>query len=380
MTCLSDRRTLLFFVSEDWFFCSHFLERAKAVSIAGYDVIILTRTNHHAIAIKKEGLRLIHIDFDRRSMNPFVAVLTVMRLVAIYKKERPLLVHQVALKPILLGSLAARLSNVPYIVNAVVGGGYAFISTKLAMRILRPILLFSMRILLNPPHSKVVFENSDDLETFARTGLVKSEDAVLIRGAGVEPGDFYSEIKKAYPPVVVLMARLLWDKGVGEFAGAARILRQRGLNARLVIVGAPDPENLACIDSSTLEAWRVEGAVELWGFRSDIPQVLAGASIACLPSYREGLPKSLLEAMAAGLPCVATDVPGCREAVIDGDNGLLIPVKSASSLADAIELLLRNPELAKKMGERGRARLEQEFSTRKVNEKTLALYQDIIVK
>lgn len=183
-----------------------------------------------------------------------------------------------------------------------------------------------------------------------------------------------------YPPLVVLAARLLWDKGVGEFVGAARILRKRGLNARFVIVGAPDPENRACIDSSTLETWRIEGAVEFWGFRSDIPQVLAGASIACLPSYREGLPKSLLEAMAAGLPCVATDVPGCREAVIDGENGLLIPVKSASSLADAIELLLRNPELAEKMGERGRARVEQEFSTRKVNERTLALYEDIIAK
>jgi glycosyltransferase involved in cell wall biosynthesis len=380
MTSLSDRKTLLFFVSEDWFFCSHFLERAKAASTAGYEVVILTRTNHHAVAIKKSGLRLIHINFDRRSMNPFVILLTVMRLVAIYMREKPLLVHQVALKPILLGSLAARLANVPFIVNAVVGGGYAFISNKLSMRILRPILLFSMRVLLNPPCSKVVFENSDDLETYVRTGLVKNEDAVLIRGAGVEPGDFQSKIKKAYPPIVLLVARLLWDKGIGEFAEAANILRQRGLNARFVIVGAPDPENLACIDSSTLEAWKVEGRVELWGFRSDVPEILSVASIACLPSYREGLPKSLLEAMAASLPCVATDVPGCREAVIDGDNGLLIPVKSASSLADAIEFLLRNPELAKKMGERGRTRLEQEFSSREVNERTLGLYQQIIVK
>lgn len=379
MTCFSDRKKLLFFVSEDWFFCSHFLERAKAASIAGHDVVILTRTNQHAVAIKKAGLRLIHIDFDRRSMNPFEVVLTVMRLVAIYKKERPLLVHQVALKPILLGSLAARLANVPYIVNAVVGGGYAFISSKLAMRMLRPILLLSMRILLNPPRSKVVFENLDDLESFVLMSLVKKKDAVLIRGAGVAPGDFQSETKRAYPPIVVLVARLLWDKGVGEFVEAAGILLKRGLNARFIIVGAPDPENRACIDSSTLEAWKVEGSVELWGFRGDIPQVLAEASIACLPSYREGLPKSLLEAMAAGLPCVATDVPGCREAVIDGDNGLLVPAKNASSLADAIELLLRNPELANKMGKRGRVRVEQEFSTRIVNDRTLALYQDIVV-
>jgi glycosyltransferase involved in cell wall biosynthesis len=179
---------------------------------------------------------------------------------------------------------------------------------------------------------------------------------------------------------VVLVARLLWDKGIGEFVEAARILRLRGAKARFVIVGDPDFDNRACINSMTLEAWKTEGVIELWGFRSDIADVLTEANIACLPSYREGLPKSLLEAMAAGLPCITTDVPGCREAVRDGDNGLLVPAKDASALANAIEHLLLNPDVAQIMGTRGRERLEQEFSSRQVNEKTLTLYRELLSK
>ncbi len=380
MKCLPERKTLLFFVSEDWFFCSHFLERAKAARNAGHNVVILTRVNQHAVAIENAGLRLIHFDFDRRGMNPFTGLRTLMRIVSIYRKERPLLVHQVALKPILLGSLAARIVRIPYVVNAVVGAGYAFISTKLAMRILRPLLLFLIRILLNPPRSKVVFENTDDLSAYVQNGLVRKNDAVLIRGAGVKPEVFQPNSKKEHPPIIVLGARLLWDKGIGEFVEVARLLRQRGTEARFVIIGNIDPDNRACIDDATLEAWKVEGAVELWGFRSDIPQLLAAATIACLPSYREGLPKFLLEAMAAGLPCVTTDVPGCREAIRHGDNGFLVPAKNTHALADALERLLHNPELIRQMGGRGRQRLEQEFSAQHVNDSTLALYREILKK
>lgn len=178
--------------------------------------------------------------------------------------------------------------------------------------------------------------------------------------------------------MVVLVARLLWDKGIGEFVEASRALRQRGVSARFVVVGDADPENRACIDHGTLDAWRSDGAVEWWGFRTDIPQILAQASIACLPSYREGLPKSLLEAMAAGLPCVTTDVPGCREAVRHDDNGLLVPARDASALAEAIAHLLAHRELAQKMGARGRQRLEQEFSAQQVNASTLSLYREML--
>lgn len=372
------RPKLLFFVTVDWFFCSHFLGRAVAAQQAGYEVIVLTRVERHGEVIRDAGFRLLPLKISRSSLNPMDALRVLIHVVRVYRTETPDVVHHVALKPILLGTLAARLVGLSRVVNAVVGGGYAFSSERPLARLLRPLVKTALKMLLNPKGSRVIFENKDDLESFSKTGLVRLADSVLIRGAGVDPGQFRPSVGAHQPPVVVLVARLLWDKGVGEFVEAARLLRQRDVSARFVIVGDSDPENRACIDDAVIDSWKVEGIVELWGFRSDMPQVLAGASIACLPSYREGLPKSLLEAMAAGLPCVSTDVPGCREAVRDGDNGLLVPAKNPSALADALELLIKKPELARKIGERGRERLEQEFSSQQVNSATLALYREML--
>jgi len=373
------RPRLIFVVTVDWFFCSHFLGRAIAAREAGYEVLVLTDVDRHGDIVRNAGLRLLPVPISRGSLNPFGALLAMLRIARVYRSEQPDLIHHVALKPILIGGLAARLAGYRRVVNAVVGGGYAFTSQHPAVCIIRPLLRLGLRLLLNPPGSRVVFENGDDLASFAEDRLVRLEDAVLIRGAGVDPASFKPSCGYEGLPVVVLVARLLWDKGVGEFVEAARALRQRGVTARFVIVGDVDPDNRACIDLPTLEAWKAEGAIELWGFRSDISQVLAGATIACLPSYREGLPKSLLEAMAARLPCVTTNVPGCREAVRDGDNGLLVPARNAPALAKALERLLRDPVLARKMGERGRQRLEQEFSAQHVNASTLDLYREMLL-
>lgn len=372
------RPKLIIFVAADWFFCSHFLARAVAAREAGYEVLVLTNVQHHGDVIRGAGLGLIPLSISRSSINPLGALRTLIGIVKVYRRERPDLVHHVALKPILLGGVATRFAGCKNVINAVVGGGYVFSSVRPLARMLRPLLKLGLRLLLNPRGSRVVFENGDDMSSFAREGLVRSTDSVLIRGAGVDAEQFLPNKTTHDLPLVVLVARLLWDKGIGEFVEAARMLRQRGVKARFVIVGKRDADNRACVDAATLETWRDEGVVELWGFRTDIPQVLAEATIACLPSYREGLPKSLLEAMAAQLPCVTTDVPGCREAVRDGENGLLVPAKNASALANAIEHLVRNPDLAKKMGERGLERLHEEFSEKHVNEKTLMLYHEMI--
>ena len=373
------RPRLIFIVTVDWFFCSHFLGRARAAQAAGYDVLVLTRVDRHGAQIRDAGLRVQHLPISRSSLNPFAALLTVLRILRTYRRERPDLIHHVALKPILLGGLAARLSGRHRVINAIVGGGYAFTSRQASARLIRPVLTAGLRLLLNPRGSCVVFENRDDLDEFRRTGLVRPDDSVLIRGAGVETGRFVPGTAED-PPLVVLAARLLWDKGIGEFVEAARLLRQRGTPARFIVVGAADPGNRACIDPGTLEGWRSEGMVELWGFRSDMPQILARATIACLPSYREGLPRFLLEAMAAGLPCVTTDVPGCREAVRDGDNGVLVPPENADALAQALDTLLRDPASARKMGMRGRQRVEEEFSADQVNESTLVLYREMLMR
>lgn len=369
---------VLFFVSVDWFFCSHFIGHAIALRDAGYEVLIVTSVTQKNALIAAEQLRLIPVALDRSSLNPFSSLRALYRVYRIYRDERPALVHHFALKPILLGGIAARASSVPHTVNSVVGAGYAFTSTTVLARCLRPILRSALRLILNPAGSKVIFENPDDLAEFVKAKQVKPDAAVLIRGSGVDV-DRYSLVADTLAiPTVILVARLLWDKGIGEFVEAARILHNSGVAARFVIVGDVDLDNRACIDKETLAQWREEGIVELWGFRTDMPTVLAQASIACLPSYREGLPKSLLEAMAAGLPCVTSDVPGCREAVRHQDNGLLVPVRDVKLLAEALKQLILNPEMRQRMGMSGRKRAEEEFSSRVVIKKTLALYEKML--
>jgi glycosyltransferase involved in cell wall biosynthesis len=220
-----------------------------------------------------------------------------------------------------------------------------------------------------------IVQNDDDARQLAAFGLPAGH-LRLIPGAGVDTSQFAPQAALNGAPVVMMASRLLWDKGVGEFVKAARALQGRG--ARFVLVGATDADNPASISDAELKHWVAEGVVEWWGHSSDMAATLAQADVFCLPSYREGLPKALLEAMACGKACVATDVPGCREAVRHEDNGLLVPAKDAAALASAIGRLIGNPEERRRMGARGRERAVGEFSQERVIEATLAVYREIL--
>lgn len=369
---------LVYFATEDWFFCSHFLDRAVAARNRGFDVSVVTRVREEGARIAASGLRVHPIDIGRRASNPFAEMRAILQVWRIYRSEQPALVHHVALKPIVFGTVAAKLAKVRRIVNAPVGMGFVFTSSSVLARALRPLLRLALRILLNPRGSRVVFENPDDLEGAVSDGLVHRGETVLIRGAGVDLDAFRPSPEPAGPPAVVLVARMLWEKGVGVFVEAARMLRREGLDARFLLVGAPDPGNPGSIPEAQLRGWQQEGAVEWLGHCGDIPAVLARSSIVCLPSYREGLPKSLLEALAAGRPIVATDVPGCREAVIAGENGLLVPPRDPHRLAEALATLIRDGGMRARFGRRSRQLAEAEFGTARVNEATLALYSSML--
>ena len=368
---------LLYLITEDWFFCSHFIERAVAAREAGYDVFVVTREQAHGANIRAAGLQLIPLDFARRSMNPLSELRLLFAILRIYRQVRPNIVHHIAVKPILYGSLAARLAGVPTIVNAPVGMGYAFSSADRTARLLRPLLRLGYRGLMNPRGSRVIFENRDDLESFVETGSVRRTEVVLIRGAGIDLVRFRPKVEPTGLPLVVLIARMLRDKGVAEFVAAARVLHDQRIVGRFALVGDPDPENPASIPLKTLQTWHGHCGVEWWGWRDDVAAVLGEASIACLPSYREGLPKSLLEAAACGLPIVTTDTPGCREVVVDGDNGLLVPVRDIDALATALKNLLLDSALRQRMGKRSRARAENDFSSERVIRETLAVYSQL---
>jgi glycosyltransferase involved in cell wall biosynthesis len=369
---------LIYFIAVDWFFCSHFIERAKTAQLAGYEVVVLTSVNNHRSIIEHEGFRVIELNIDRKSLNPLSAFRLITDLIKIFKSESPDILHQVAIKPILLGGVAARFTRLTRVVNAVVGGGYAFTSSSPVALLLRPLLRAALRLLLNPPGSRVIFENKDDLALFVKARQVRQEAAILIRGAGVDV-ERYSE--RSIPnviPLVVLPARLLRDKGLAEFIAAASLIRRQHISARFAIVGGEDPGNRSSIPKAQLAEWEAEGVVELWGFRTDMASVLSEADIVCLPSYREGLPKALLEGMAAGLPCVATDVPGCREAVIDGENGLLVRPRDHHALADALQRLILDPDLRMRMGRRGRIMATSEFSSSIICQQTMQVYEELL--
>jgi glycosyltransferase involved in cell wall biosynthesis len=378
---LITRRRLLFLVTEDWFFVSHFKDRALAAQAAGYEVIVLSNDNGWADSIREAGLTFIHVPFVRRGLNPVKELGVLRTVLGQYRGLRPDVLHHIALKPILYGSIAARFAGLRGILNAPVGMGFVFASPSLLSRLLRPIVELGLRFLLNPPGSRVVFENPDDLAQLVRRGAVRESDAVLIRGAGVDTEVFSPGAESDGSPVVVLVARMLWDKGVGDFVEAARRVKADGVAARFLVVGSPDDQNPSAINEAQLQAWHSEGAVEWLGQRDDVATILRDAHIFCLPTYyAEGLPKSVLEAMAVGLPVVTTDAPGCREAVHDGENGLLVQPRDPSALAAALRRLIADPALRRRMGTESRRRAVTEFATGIVTAATLAVYDRLAAK
>lgn len=380
MTGGGPRPKLLYLVTEDWYFWSHRLPIARAARAAGFDVAVATRVTDHGPRIRGEGFRLLPIGLRRGSRNPAREAAALAEIVRLYRRERPDLVHHVALKPTLYGALAAALTGVPAAVNALTGMGFVFTSTRLRARLLRPAVEAGFRLLLNRPGSRLVLQNPDDARMLTEAGVIAPERVVVIRGSGVDTAAFAPAPEPDGTPVAALISRMLWDKGVGETVEAARLLKERGVGVRVLLVGDPDPDNPASIPRARLEAWRAEGLVEWRGHVDDVAALLRRVHIAVLPSYREGLPKSLLEAAASGRPIVASDVPGCREITRQGENGLLVPVRDARALADAIARLAGDPALRWRMGRRGRALVEEAFSEAAVADRTLALYREMLAE
>jgi glycosyltransferase involved in cell wall biosynthesis len=341
------------------------------------DVLIVTRVDKHGQKIKEEGFQLIPFTMDRSGKNLFREFFIFLSLLRIYKREKPDLVHHVALKPVLYGSWAARLCGVPFVVNALAGLGHVFIDKGVKALLLKKIVKLALKSALLPGNVRTIFQNPDDLNTFVREGLLSRGKALLIKGSGVDTKKFAPAKTMGDMPIVVLVSRMLWTKGVGDFVNAAKILKERGLRVRMVLVGEADSMNPASIPDETLESWSAS-LVEWFGYREDVADILKQSSIAVLPSYREGVPKSLIEAASAGLPIVTYDVPGCREIVLHGENGFLVPLKDIQSLANAIERLLEDSTLRCKMGIRSREIVLNEFAEEHVVEKTMSLYNEFL--
>jgi glycosyltransferase involved in cell wall biosynthesis len=372
---------LLFLVTEDWYFCSHRLPLAAAALADGFDVVVATRVKQDRASIAAAGLRLIPLTWSRRGFNPLMELGSIWKIIQIYRREKPDVVHHVALKPVLYGSLAAWLCSVPGIVNALGGLGFIFSSETRMAKALRPLARLAFRILLNVGRSLLIVQHSDDRRQLMESAMISGSRIRIIRGAGVDVSEFVPQPEPAGVPLVMLASRLLWDKGVGEFVEAARSLLEQGVHARFVIVGQGDPENPASIPDAQLKVWMESGLVEWWGKRNDMADVLSAAHVVCLPTfYGEGVPKVLLEAAACGRPIIATDVPGCREIVRHGENGLLVPPRNVIALSEAIRRLVGAADVRRDMGLRGRKIAITEFSVDRVIQETLTIYRELLAR
>ncbi len=370
-------RKLLFIVNVDWFFLSHRLPIALAAKAAGAEVIVAAAETGRRAAFETAGIHFIPLALSRQGRNPLREFRSVAAIARLLHYSKPEFVHLVALKPVLYGNLAAMMvaRRVPR-VNALSGLGFAFSADSRAQW-LRHIVQVLFRIVLRSGRSVTILQNKEDLAAFIRSGLLPEKRAALIRGSGVDLERF-RETPPPSNPVVMLAARMLWDKGVAEFVAAARLLRAKRPGLRFVLAGGPDTGNPKTIPVVQLMAWVDEGIVEWWGHRTDMPSVLAQATIVVLPTYYpEGLPKVLLEAAAVGRPIVATDVPGCREFVVHDVNGLLVPPRDVPALAGAILDLLRDPSRASRLAAAALRVVGEEFTEAIVVARTLEIYESL---
>lgn len=366
---------LLLVVNDAAFFLSHRLALATGARDAGFDVHVATPRDEASARIEATGLAYHAIPLSRRGTSPGGELRTLASLVALYRDVAPDVVHHVTAKPILYGGIAARVAGVPAVVHAVSGLGHVFISPTARARVLRQAIRATYRLATSHPNCAVIFQNDDDRRTFGTA--IRTSRVVMIRGSGVDLRVFRPTPLPGGVPLVVLPARMLWDKGIAELVDAARTLKREGVQARFALVGGIDPGNPAAVPRERIEAWVREGVVEWWGLRTDMPEVLAQATIACLPSYREGMSKALLEACAAGRPIVTTDVPGCRDVVAGGEHGVLVPARDAGALADAFRQLLGDRARLERMGAAA-AEAARAFSVEEVLAKTLQLYRDLL--
>ena len=378
MTHPDQKKRLLFLLNDAPFFITHRLSVAVAARQAGWEVHVAVPFEARAVAsMEAEGLTHHDVPLARGGTNPLAELKLLAAYWRLMAEVKPDLVHAVTMKPGAYGGAVARLRGVPGLVVAVTGLGFLFLRNTFKTRILRRIVLGLYGFALEHKNARVIFQNPDDEALFRDNKLIGDTPTRMIKGCGVDLDTFAVTPEPSGQPVVTFPARLIGDKGIREFLEAARLCRDAGLAATFRLVGRTDANNPTDIGEDTVQKWQADGLVEWQGFADDMPAVFRDCHVVCLPSYREGLPRTLIEATACGRAIVTTDVPGCREIVRDGENGLLVPARDGAATAAAISRLVKDNSLRHDMAGKGRAIAEAEFSVQKFVADSLAVYDEI---
>jgi glycosyltransferase involved in cell wall biosynthesis len=349
---------------------------ARAARDAGFKVHVATRANASANAIRAEGFDLHSIPFHRGRLSPLAVLSTITALRRVTKVVNPTVTHHVGLQCCIVGGLASLGSDRPQI-NALTGLGYIFTGDQSRAGFFRSVTAAVLRFLLNKKNAITLVQNPDDQASLKQIGISDDRFA-LIPGSGVDTERLRPLPEPDGPITIGFVGRLLTDKGIRALVSAHSLLRKRGLDIRLLIAGEPDPANPASVSLQEAQAWNRETSITWLGHVDDIQSLWSRAHIAALPSHREGLPKSLLEAAAFGRPMIATDAPGCREIVINDQTGLLVPVEDPPALADAIALLASSPSLRARYGAAARELVVTQMSAHAIGQATVQLYRSVI--
>lgn len=372
---------IILFANTDWYLYNFRLPLARKIADRGNTVVLVSPEGQYGPKLKSEGFRWIPIYMARRSINPFSEIRSIYTLTKLYKKERPDLVHHFTIKCVIYGSIAARLTGVHGIVNAVAGLGHVYVSNQLSAKLLKRLVAFLMRISINSPCCRLILQNPDDYNFFLNNGLVSNDKMKIIRGSGVNTHKFRPRhpIKNRERIKVLMATRMLWKKGVKEFIDAAKLLKSSGRHIDLILAGAPDNGNPASVPHSYLIKCGKNKVIEYLGHVEKMEKLMNEVDVVVLPTtYGEGVPRILLEAASSGLPIIATNVPGCREIVEHQKNGLLIKTKDVNALAEAIQYLAERPHERSRMGAEGRKKVLKEFDEEIVIKKTLDVYEELL--
>lgn len=369
-------KKLLYIVNEDWFFVSHRLPIAKAAREMGYEVHVAANASEAYKTIVAAGLDFHPLTLSRSGRSPLQEFLALVALFRLMRRIRPDVIHLVTIKPVIYGGIVARFLRIPT-VAAVTGLGHAFTGGGFLKRCFQSFLLALYSFALHGRACHVVVQNESDEYTMRTLVHTPPHRLSLIPGSGVDLRQYPVHPEPEGTPVVVMAARLLKDKGVLEYLAAARLVQQCHPETTFLLAGDVDPGNPSSLTPKDLVAIRTEGVVDVCGYQRDIPRLFARSNLVVLPSYREGLPKVLIEAAACGRAVVTTEAPGCRDAVLPNESGLVVPVQSSQALAEAIMRLIEDPVLRRSLGAKGRVMAETRFDINQVVQTHLTIYDQL---
>lgn len=372
------KKKLVYIVNVDWFFISHRLPLALHAVKEGWDVYLLTKDTGRKEELERQGIKVYDVPFGRTSVNPVEELKCVMMSRHLLKKIKPDVIHNVTWKGCLWGGIAAKMTGNRHVVNALSGLGSVFINKGLVNRIIG----YLTKVAFKNDYAAFIFQNPDDVSWFKSLGYATDNRIHIIKGSGIDLKSYaYKEALPKNKLKVLFPARMLRDKGLCELIEAFKILRPKyEEKIELILAGSCSDANKTSVSEKELKGMTVEGYITWIGNQIDMYPVYVESDIVALPSYREGLPKALIEACAVGRPIVTTDVPGCRECVEEGVNGYMVPLKSTEELAEAIAKLVEDPAARKRFGEASRQKAEREFSIENVIEKTFGIYEQVMTK